>query len=67
MFCQVVATHEAPITHRTDKLLLARVCTPVARELIGAGKLLVAAVPATAERLLPYEEPREDKSECSVY
>lgn len=65
VFGQVVAAHKAPVTHRTDKFLLARVRASVARELVGAGELLVTAVPAAAERLLPYEEPRQDKNETS--
>lgn len=56
MLGQVVAAHEAPIAHVTHKLLLAGVCSPVAGELVGAGKLLVAALPVAAEWFLTWVE-----------
>lgn len=52
MLGQVVAAHEAPIAHVTHKLLLTGVCSPVAGELVGAGKLLVTALPVAAEWFL---------------
>lgn len=52
VFGQVVAAHEAPLAHAAHKLLLARVRAAVAGQLVGAGELLVAAVPVAAERLL---------------
>lgn len=52
VFGQVVAAHEAPLAHTTHELFLARVCSAVARQLIGTGKLLVAAIPVAAEGLL---------------
>ena len=52
MFGQVVATHKAPFTHGTHKLLLARVGPAVTRELVRARKLLVAALPTATEGLL---------------
>lgn len=52
VFGQVVAAHEAPLAHHADKLLLSRVGAAMARQLVRAGKLLVAAVPVAAEGLL---------------
>lgn len=52
VFGQVVAAHEAPVAHRAHKLLLARVGPPVTRELVGARKLLIAALPTATEGLL---------------
>lgn len=52
MFGQVVAAHEAPVAHSAHKLLLTSVRAAVARQLVGAGELLIAALPKTAERLL---------------
>jgi hypothetical protein len=34
VLCQVVTPHEAPVTHRTHKLLLSRVSPAVARQFI---------------------------------
>lgn len=51
MFGQVVAAHEASITHIANKLLLTSVRSAVAGKLIGARKLFVAALPVTTERL----------------
>lgn len=56
MLGQVVAAHEAPIAHVTHKLLLTGVCSPVAGELVGAGKLLVTALPVAAEWFLTWVE-----------
>lgn len=52
VFGQVVTAHEAPVTHGAYKLLLARVGAAVAGQLVGAGKLFLAALPVAAERLL---------------
>lgn len=52
MFGQVIAAHEAPLADAADKLLLPRVRPAVSRQLVGSGKLLIAAFPVTAERLL---------------
>lgn len=52
MFGQVVAAHKAPFANGTHKLLLARVGPPVTRELVGARKLLIAALPTATEGLL---------------
>lgn len=49
---EVVAAHESPVANGTHELLLAGVCPPVTRQLVGASEPLVAAVPAAAERLL---------------
>ena len=59
MFGQVVAAHEAPVTHRADKLLLSCVCPPVTRQLVGASKLLVTTFPAAAEGLLTWQRPKQ--------
>ena len=52
VFGQVVTAHEAAVADGAHKLLLAGVRPPVARQLVRAGKLLVAALPAAAEGLL---------------
>lgn len=52
VFGEVIAAHESALAHRTHKLLLPGVCPSVPGELVGAGKPLIAAVPAAAERLL---------------
>lgn len=49
---EMVAAHKSSFTHRTDKLLLACVCSPMPRELIRACKFLIAAFPIAAERFL---------------
>lgn len=51
VFGQVVAAHEAPVADVANKLLLAGMRPTVAGKLIRAGKLFVAALPVTAERL----------------
>ena len=63
VFGQVVAAHEAPVAHSADELLLARVRSAVAGQLIGAGKLFVAAVPVTAERLLTCRRRKQDRQD----
>lgn len=60
VFGEVVAAHEPPLAHGTDELLLAGVRAPVARELVGAGEPLVAAVPAAAEGLLTLRETNKE-------
>lgn len=50
---QVVTPHEAPVTHRTHKLLLSSVSSAVARQFVRPCKLFVTAVPAAGKRLLP--------------
>lgn len=50
---QVVAAHEAPVTHGAREPLLPGVSPAVAGQLVGTGELFVTAVPAAAERLLP--------------
>lgn len=52
VFGQVIAAHEAPLTHTTHKLLLTGVSPAVTGKLIRAGKLLLTAVPVTTERFL---------------
>lgn len=49
---EVVAAHESPVTNGTGEFLLAGVRPPVARQLVGASKPLVTAIPAAAEWLL---------------
>lgn len=62
VFGQVVTAHEAALAHAAHKLLLARVCPTVAGQLVGACKLLVAAVPVAAERLLACRGSGQDVS-----
>lgn len=59
VFRQVVAAHEAAVAHVAHELLLPGVRAAVAGELVGAGELLVAALPVTAERLLACGERTE--------
>lgn len=65
VFGQVVAAHEAALTHTTHKLLFTGVSPAVAGELIRTGKLLLTAVPVTAEGFLTYEEDERTKSQPS--
>lgn len=52
MFCEVIAAHEFPLTHRTDKLLFSCVGPPVTGQFIRARKSLITTVPTAAEGLL---------------
>lgn len=52
MLGQVVAAHETALAHGTGKPLLSRVGPAVARQLVRAGELPLAAFPLAFERLL---------------
>lgn len=52
MLGEVVAAHEAPVTHGAHKFLLTGVCSSVTGELVGAGEALITTVPAATEGLL---------------
>lgn len=49
---EVVAAHKPSVTHRADKLLFARVRSPMPGELVRASKFLITAFPVAAERFL---------------
>lgn len=52
VFGEVVTAHEASVAHGADKLFLARVSSAMAGKLVRTGKLFIAAIPMTTERLL---------------
>lgn len=52
---EVVAAHKPSVTHRTDKLLLTRVCSPMPGELVGSSKFLIASFPVAAKRFLSWK------------
>lgn len=52
VFGEVITAHKSPVAHGTHEFFLTGVCSPVTGELVRAGKPLITAVPAAAERLL---------------
>lgn len=52
---EVVAAHKPSVTHRADKLLFPRVCSPMPGELVRASEFLIAAFPVAAERFLSWK------------
>lgn len=56
MLGQVIAAHESTVTLGTCKLLLSRVCSPVSRQFVGAGKLSITTFPTTAEGFFSCKE-----------
>lgn len=55
---QVVAAHEAALAHSAGEPLLPRVRAAVAGQLVRAGKMPPAALPATAEWLLTWQQKK---------
>lgn len=58
MFGQVVAPHEALVTHWAVEALLARVCAVVARQLVGPGELLATVWPGTLKGAFTGMDPQ---------
>ena len=51
---EMIAAHEMPTAERTPETLLARVSSPVTRQLVRTSELLVAILPLALIRFLPY-------------
>lgn len=60
MLGQMVAPHEAPVTHGTGEFLLPGVGAAMSGKFIGAGKPSFAAFPATAERFLSWNKMKDN-------